>query len=615
MELQKLLWPRVGICTEETLYYRIGPNLHRAGMRQSDYLPVPAAFREEGDVLVLSAGSQVAFDTYFNSLSSDKWRLYTTAHDFGLELQLSGRLRVRLCSRQLVNDISVPTVLEETVVDCEAEQSFRFAFPANAGGMLYFELQALRDDARYYGGRWTCEAGEEQNVKIGLDICTFKREPFVMGNIARIRRAILDNPASPMHGHLEVFVSDNGKTLDRAALNSDTVHVVANANLGGAGGFTRGMIEVLKANEAGAGITHVLVMDDDIVLDTEVLVRTYNLLRLRRPGYEQLFVGGAMLRLDRPWQQVECGAVWNAGQLISHKANFNLSDADFCVANELIEAHEYNAWWYCCIPIQVIRPDNLPMPIFIRGDDVEYGLRNCRQLATLNGICVWHEPFESKYSSSMYYYILRNQCIDNSLHYPEYNAASLKADLRAQVMGEVNRYRYRNADLLIRGVRDFLKGIDWLKQVDAEALHKEIMAYGYKSVPVEKLDLPFDYSRYRYTVQEEPATLTENKQLKVKLTRNGWLVPPTREYAMVSMVNMTAYSAYRVKKIVNYDVNTQKAFITERSLEEYHRCRRELKACLKEIDARFDAAAASYHDRCGELQNLSFWKHYLGLED
>ena len=34
------------------------------------------------------------------------------------------------------------------------------------------------------------------------------------------------------------------------------------------------MIEILKANENGAGVTHVLVMDDDIVLDTDVLLRT-----------------------------------------------------------------------------------------------------------------------------------------------------------------------------------------------------------------------------------------------------------------------------------------------------------------------------------------------------
>lgn len=40
---------------------------------------------------------------------------------------------------------------------------------------------------------------------------------------------------------------------------------------------------------------------------------------------------------------------------------------------------------------------------------------------------------------------------------PRYDANALKADLRSQVMGEVNRYRYKNADLLIRGVRDFFE--------------------------------------------------------------------------------------------------------------------------------------------------------------
>lgn len=374
------------------------------------------------------------------------------------------------------------------------------------------------------------------------------------------------------------------------------------------------MIEILKANENGAGVTHVLVMDDDIVLDTDVLLRTYTLLSLRKPEYADVFVGGAMLRLDRPNIQVENGAAWNQGQLISHKANFDLTKVDLCVANELEERHEYNAWWYCCIPIAVVRPDNLPMPIFIRGDDIEYGLRNCKRLVTLNGICVWHEPFESKYSSSMYYYILRNQCIDNSMHCPGYDANALKADLRSQVMGEVNRYRYKNADLLIRGVRDFLKGIDWLEQTDAEALHKEIMAYGYKAQPVDQLDVPFDYSRYLYATKEEEKNKGKLKNLKVKLTRNGWLVPPTRENTVVSMMHMTAYNAYRVQKVLNYDSNSQKGFVTERSKEEYSRCVREMKACMKEIDAQFDAAAQSYRERCGEVRSLDFWKKYLNLD-
>ena len=90
---------------------------------------------------------------------------------------------------------------------------------------------------------------------------------------------------------------------------------------------------------------------------------------------------------------------------------------------------------------------------------------------------------------------------------------ALKADLRSQVMGEVNRYRYKNADLLIRGVRDFLKGIDWLEQTDAEALHKEIMAYGYKAQPVDQLDVPFDYSRYLYATKEEEKNKGKLKNL------------------------------------------------------------------------------------------------------
>lgn len=61
---------------------------------------------------------------------------------------------------------------------------------------------------------------------------------------------------------------------------------------------------------------------------------------------------------------------------------------------------------------------------------------------------------------------------------------------------------------------------------------------------------------------------------------------------------MTAYKLYRVQKVLNYDSNSQKGFVTERSKEEYSRCVREMKACMKEIDAQFDAAAQSYRERC-----------------
>ena len=78
MLLQKLLWPRVGICTEDRLYYR---------------MKAPS-FRDEGDILRIEQGERVCFDTYFNSVSADKWRRYTAAQNFSLRLKLSGKLRV-----------------------------------------------------------------------------------------------------------------------------------------------------------------------------------------------------------------------------------------------------------------------------------------------------------------------------------------------------------------------------------------------------------------------------------------------------------------------------------------------------------------------------------------
>ena len=136
MLLQKLLWPRVGICTEDRLYYR---------------MKAPS-FRDEGDILRIEQGERVCFDTYFNSVSADKWRRYTAAQNFSLRLKLSGKLRVVLCSRHFINSQSVRAVLAEKVVQADSVQEFCFDFPKGADGMLFFELQALSGNAAYCGG-------------------------------------------------------------------------------------------------------------------------------------------------------------------------------------------------------------------------------------------------------------------------------------------------------------------------------------------------------------------------------------------------------------------------------------------------------------------------------
>ena len=201
-------------------------------------------------------------------------------------------------------------------------------------------------------------------------------------------------------------------------------------------------MEILK-NGNPHGITHALLMDDDITIDTESIEKTYTILSLLKDEYADAFIGGAMLRIDKPNIQVESGASWNAGNLISNKSNLNMNVTWDCLFNEIEEYTEFNAWWYCCFPMDVVSEENLPLPIFIRGDDLEYGLRNMKHLILMNGICVWHEPFENKYSSFLEYYIIRNRLVDNTFHFPDWGKAQLKKAVWGQWRRECKFYAIR----------------------------------------------------------------------------------------------------------------------------------------------------------------------------
>ena len=68
---------------------------------------------------------------------------------------------------------------------------------------------------------------------------------------------------------------------------------------------------------------------------------------LLKDEYADAFIGGAMLRSDQRNIQVESGASWNAGNLISLKAGLDLRLWENCLRNEQEEYREFNAWWYC----------------------------------------------------------------------------------------------------------------------------------------------------------------------------------------------------------------------------------------------------------------------------
>lgn len=622
MNIQEILFPRVGRCTEEELYFRLADPAeilwvgtdNQDALRRRQYLENSrlAAYDGTEGCIRLASGGKVWFNTYFNGFSMEKWKKYTVLEGLSLTLRLSGRVKITLCAEEKIHDDIISTVLAEETVESAVPAAFTFRYPGGSGkGMYSFRAEAAGKEAVIYGGAYGTEIPEEKRrqVKIAAGICTFRREAFVERNLRILRENILENPESPMYGHLEVFVSDNGKTLDRKSLETENIHLFPNPNLGGTGGFTRDLIEMMKRRQE-LGLTHVLLMDDDIVIEPEALVRTWTMLSLLKDEYAGAFIGGAMLRLDKQSIQVESGAAWNGGALNSLKAGLDLRSLMSCLYNEFEEYREFNAWWYCCFPMEVVREDNLPLPIFIRGDDVEYGLRNMKQLILLNGICVWHEPFENKYSSFLEYYIVRNQLIDNAFHCPWYGAKQLKKAVWVHCRQEIMFYRYRNVDLYIRGIEDFLKGPDWLMEQDGEALHKEIMAAGYRAVELSELDMPFSYPAYEASRRLQD---TVRARIKRVLTLNGLLLPATGE-AIVPVADLRPVMFYRKKRIMHYDVTSKKAFLTEKSGKEAWRCIFKTIAVSRKISRKLARAQRAYREEGRKLRTLEFWNRFLGLE-
>ena len=74
--------------------------------------------------------------------------------------------------------------------------------------------------------------------------------------------------------------------------------------------------------------------------------------------------------------------------------------------------NSYAGWWYCCIPVKKIDRSHLPIPLFIRGDDVEFSLANNAEFLSLNGICIWHKGFANKFNANLELYMVhRNSLI------------------------------------------------------------------------------------------------------------------------------------------------------------------------------------------------------------
>lgn len=592
MIIQKILFPKYDICSDFDLYFR---------------LRNPYQYSYQNGFVFFNVGDWAHFDTYFNGFMKYKWMKYTVLDNVYLELEISGSLRITLLAKEREVDGTVTNkFLDEIEFSSEKKAVVRLPYHLlNGPGMLSFSIYALSNNTILYGGRYCTDALPEldEEINIAISICTYKREEYIVRNVANIRSECISNPNSDLYNHLHIFISDNAKTLDKYIKDDSFVHIFPNKNVGGAGGFTRCLIEIL--HNPALNISHVIFMDDDITLDPEVLHRVYAFLKLRKKEFSDIFVGGAMMRLDLQCIQTENGAVWNGGELRSLKHNLNLSSCEACLYNDIEEYCEYNAWWFCVTPSKYIAEDNLPLPIFIRGDDVEFGLRNVNHIVQLNGICVWHEPFENKYSSMMYYYIFRNRLIDNSVRGIEYPLNQCIQDLTKQWQNEIELCRYKNAELLVDGVIDYLKGIDWLLHSDGESLNQSVLKKGYRLVNLNELDFKYEYSMY-----SESLSAPRSLRFKDRLKKNLHLVKHNK-LKVIPVFDPNVSYCFDAGTILNYDYASRRGFLTSYDKNKLTEEQNYFDLCVKQLKKEYSKVSEEYCRRCKELTSITFWTNYL----
>ena len=582
----------------------------------------------------LSNAGTFDFTTYFNSLSVEKLLRYTKATGFALHLELKGAActvtetygdtfsmhsqLVDSASRSLPasddwQTVDLPLALDPTMV------------------ILGFQI-ATKGSVFIRNSYYTADyEGELNEVELALATTTFKKESYIINNIGLVRKEILSS-SDEIAQHFHMYVIDNGRTLDVAALSGDRVTVIPNDNVGGAGGFTRGMITAMEQTPQA---TNIILMDDDVSVSPESIKRTYSLLRLLKPEHQEATISGAMLNYEVGEDQSEdVGFITDEGTFVPCKPGRRITIFEDIVYNEKYHTSHrmnetmYAGWWYCCIPISVIKRNGLPLPFFVRCDDAEYGVRCKTEFITMNGICVWHMPFYIRYNAAVYCY----QVVRNSMISQFTTGIAPKVDFMTETkhhfQKQMRKFNYVDAELCLKAMNDFFKGPDFYSApgvaeqtfiaankekehlLNFEELQKALDADpDFEGLQLSDLDLQkIDGDKPRNAFERLEDRLTENWQRGIKREGEGYAVIPLMGWALPS-------GAIRgKKKLLVIDRFNRQGIIRVKDADRYTDVMKRWNKAMRYLKAHEDELRQQYAASRDRVTSVDFWKRYLKMD-
>lgn len=479
-------------------------------------------FRVNGRAsLTVLAGRHASLCTFFNAFPAGYWRRWTRVDAVQFSARVRGRgtiMLFRSSGRGLFEpagtiDVNAPT--RATTVRAELAMTGLMD-----GGFFWFDAKAGdSDDLTIEDAAWSVpvEARRGSDGTLSIAITTFNRAPYCLNQLKAIAAD------ANVRGRLDtIYCTDQGTNLVRdepgfAAVAKDLGHqltYVRQRNMGGSGGFARGMYETVKAGKSD----YTLLLDDDAISEPESIMRAVQFADYcTRPT----IVGGGMFHLDNRTMLYTLGERYNRASYWTQPAAGLEYNHDFATQplRDSPKLHrradsDFNGWWMCLIPTQIMREIGLAQPLFIKFDDVDYGLRaedHGYHTVCLPGVAVWHQAWHAKDPSRTWegYYLYRNHWICSLLHCTKPSWHFLYGMLFDDAKAGVELV-YSAMHLHHLALRDIMRGPDYIADTLATKLgdvRKAREGFPDSATTRNRDDFPTPKAEYIANMKPRPSTI------------------------------------------------------------------------------------------------------------
>ncbi|PZR54431.1 glycosyltransferase family 2 protein [Xylanimonas oleitrophica] len=464
--------------------------------------------------------SRASFGTYFNAFPAAYWRKWTVVEQVTLATKVSGTGQVLVYRSNARGNIYR---VQGEAFEGAAGQTFTFTLPLSSfadGGWYWFDVVAGAEGATLDEAHWEAESDRPQGT-VTVGVTTLNRADDVVVLLKQLASdpallEILDRVTVVDQGTQHPEDAD-GFAASEAGLGG-RLRMIRQANLGGSGGFSRGMSETL---DEGVSTYH-LISDDDVRTEPEGILRAVTFADLaRRPT----IVGGHMFSMfDRSYlhsfgERINPWRFW-WGPVLDKYEGHHLDQGSLrgtAALHRRIDV-DYNGWWMELIPTDVIREVGLSLPVFIKWDDAEYGLRAREHgvpTVSLPGVAAWHVPWTDKDDSLDWqaYYHERNRFVAALLHSPFEHGGRLVRESMYHQLKHLLASQYSVAELRLQALEDLLSG--------PEHLHAQIDT---RLARIRETRARYDDAR----VERTPGAFPPVKRKKVSKRGDGYALPGGR---------------------------------------------------------------------------------------